>query len=467
MKHRLTCRLAVVAASACALLVPSVAQATSTKAEIEASVSSGTGYLKTLQLTSGGFGSDWDLSALAAGGVAAANVKKTGAETDARTWYRKLVGNETATKWPAEAKATEYERAALNAYAAGIEPARVSKTQNLIAGIASFYQPEHPGYYGPPEVFEGAIFGLLALADAKTEEGVQRVPQVLLEKSIAVVEANQHTDGGWNYQQAEGNETVRKSAGEPDTTGAAIAALCNAGVSPATNESLKKGIAYLKSLLVSSSGAFSSEFGANTDSNAWAVNGLQACGINPQEEGFTSKEKKTPIDFLISQQLKTGSEAGGFKYLTTGTTANEYASQDAVRALAGAGFTVAPPTPSGGLERWFAETSFSTSKTIKSPLALIVNNGSGTLKVCSVSIAPEATTTTLEAVLKAAEAGSTPKECVTSHKSEASSKAITQINGFPSMPTPEWDIAINGGAEEQAKTSKVIHLGDTIYLHYV
>jgi len=463
MKHRLTCRLAAIAAGTCALLVPTTAQATSTKAEIEASVSSGVGYLKSVQLTSGGFESDWDLSALAAGGVAAANVQKAGAETDARTWYRKLVGNETATKWPAKSIPTEYERAALNAYAAGIEPARVSKAQNLIAGIFSYYQPEHPGYYGEPEVFEGAIFGLLALADAKTEEGVQRVPQVLLEKTVATIEANQHTDGGWSYQRAEGNETVRKAAAEPDTTGAAIAALCAAGVSPASNESIKKGLAYLKSLLVNPSGAFESEFGVNTDSNAWAVSGLNACKISPQEAGFTTTAGKTPIDFLISQQLA----GGGFKYLTSGASANEYSSQDAVRALASAGFTSTPPVPTGGLEQWFAASSFSTSKTVKSPLGLIVDNGSGTLKVCSVAIAPEATTTTLEAVLKAAEAGSAPAGCVTSHASEASTKAITQINGFPSPAKAEWDVSINGATQEQAKTTKVIHLGDTIYLDYV
>ena len=184
-------RRALIAACACVLLVLATAQATSTKAEIEASVEKGVTDRKTLQLTSGGFASDWDLGALAAGRVAAANVKKSGAGTDARTWYRELVGNETATKWPAKAISTEYQRAALNAYAAGIEPARVSKTQNLIAGILSFYQPEHPGYYGEPTVFEGTVFGLLALADAKTEEGAQGESQALLEQSIATIEANE------------------------------------------------------------------------------------------------------------------------------------------------------------------------------------------------------------------------------------------------------------------------------------
>ena len=55
-------------------------------------------------------------------------------------------------------------------------------------------------------------------------------------------------------------------------TGAAMAALCNAHVETPSSV-VKKGEAYLKSLLVSSNGAFSSEFGANTDSNAWAVRG--------------------------------------------------------------------------------------------------------------------------------------------------------------------------------------------------
>jgi hypothetical protein len=460
----LTCRLALIATGACALLAPAAAYATASTAEIEASVEKGATYLKTLQQTSGGFESDWDLSAFAAAHVAAANVKKTGAETDARTWYRKLVGNETATKWPAKTVDTEYERAALNAYAAGIDPARVSKTQNLIAQIASYYEPASPGYYVGS--FNGTVFALLALADTKTEGGVQRVPQVLLNKSIEVVEKNQHTDGGWTWEKAEGNVTKLKAAAEPDMTGAAMAALCTAGVSKSEGV-LVKAKEYLESDLkaeAKGSGAFESEFGANTDSNAWALSGLNTCGISPQEEGFTTKEKHTPIEFLLSQQLKNGTESGGFKYLATGTTANEYSSQDAVRALAGAGFTATPPVPTGGLEQWFAASNFSTSSSVKSPLALIINNGTGTLKVCSVSLAPEATTSTLEAVLKAAEAGSTPKECVTGHKSESATKAITQINGYPSTPAPEWDVSIDGGAEEQAKTGKVIHLGDTIYL---
>lgn len=455
----LTCRLALLGACLCGLLLPATASATSSKAEIEASVSKGVIYLEGLQETSGGFPSDWDIDSLATAHVAAANVKKAGAETDARTWYRKLVGNETATKWPKEALVTEYERAALVAYAAGIDPARVSKTQNLIAGIASYYQPESPGYYGPPGNFNGTVFAVLALADAKTTGGVQRVPGALLKKSVEAIEKNQHTDGGWAWEKAEGNETKLKAAAEPDMTGSAMAALCNAHVEK-SSAVIKKAVTYLKGLLASSSGAFESEFGANTDSNAWAVQGLDACGIEPQGTEFTvSGTKKTPIDFLISQQLASGA----FRYLTTGSTANEYPSQDAVRALAGAGFTVTPPVPTGGLEQWFAASGFST-EAVKSPVTLIINNESTALKVCSVTFAPKETTTTLERVLVAAEAESAPAACLTGHSSEAG--AISQINGYPSPAKALWDYSIDGGAEKQATLTSEIHLGDTIYLRF-
>jgi len=452
-----TWRSALVAVTACALLAPATASATSSTAEIEASTKAGVTYLKTLQETNGsipGFGGDWSLTSFAAAGTAAANVKKTESSASARTWYRELVGN--TTTWPESSKApaTEFEKAVLVAYAAGIDPARVSQTQNLIAQVIARYQTANPGYYGEPSVFEGTLFGLLALAETQTREGVERVPQVLLEQSVAVVRANQHTDGGWNFERVEGSEEGVKSAAEVDTTGTAMAALCSAGVK-STDGAIVKGEEYLESQLISASGSLGSE--ANTDSNAWAVEGLKACGINPQEAAFTTAAKKTPIDFLISQQVS----GGGFR-TTTGTSANEYSSQDAVRALAGSGFTAVPPVPSGELPQWEFETSFSASKSVASPLTLVINSAGSALKPCSVSVAPGEATTTLEVVLSAAETSSTPTGCVTSFKSEG--QAITQINGNPSAPAPNWDVSIDGGAEARATPATSIHLGDTIYL---
>lgn len=461
----LTCRLALLASGICGLLLPATALATSSEEAILNAKTKGAAYLEGLQKKSGGFESDWDIDSIAATGVAAANLKIAGAETDARSWYQKLVSNELATKWPEKAIVTEYERAALVGYAAGIDPARFSKAQNAFAGIASFYEPASPGYYGPPENFNGTVFALLALTQAKTTGGVQRVPGALLKKTIEVIEKNQHTNGGWTWEKAEGNEAKLKAAAEPDMTGAAMAALCGAGVSP-TSEVVKKGEAYLKSILIAATGGFEYEFGENTDSNAWAVQGLDACKIEPQGTEFTAPTtKKTPIDFLISEQLT--SPSGAFKYQPSKTTANEYSSQDAVRALAGAGFTVSPPVPTGSPKpaQWSAASGF--SKTTKSPLTLIINNESEALKVCSVSVsstAAEAETVPLEKVLVAAEGSSSPAGCVTGHASEGG--AISQINGFPAAPKALWDYSVDGGTEKQATLTTAIHLGDTIYLRF-
>jgi hypothetical protein len=461
MRH-ITCRAALLAAAIVSLLAPAVASATATPEQISSSMGKGVTYLKGLQKESGeipGFGGDWALTSFAAANVAAADVDKAKKEgADARSWYENLVG---AISWPGEgAVATDFERAALISYAAGIDPARVSKRQNLIAKVASYYQTESPGYYGT--TFNATVFGLLALADTKTTGGVQRVPQVVLDQAVEAVKANQHTDGGWTWEKAAGNETALKKASEPDMTGAAMAALCTAGVAN-TNETIVNAKKYLASVFVTSSGAFKSEFGVNTDSTAWAVEGLKACGIDPQSAEFTGPApgKKTPLDFLISQQV-TG---GGFRYATTGSTADEYASQDAVRALGNGGFTATPPTPAGG-PQWKGVSEFATGEAETASLALIVDNGVSALKVCSVSLAPKATTTTLSAVLDAAVKGTTPAGCVSGYLPASGEGAITQVNGYPASPAEKWNVVIDGGGKVQAKRTTTIHVGDTIYLRY-
>src|SRR4029077_4461245 len=171
-----------------------------------------------------------------------------------------------------------FERAALDAYAAGIDPARVSAGQNLIARIASYYDLSEPGYYGPASNFTGTVFAAVALAETRTRSGEQRLPRALLEKSIKALEANQHTDGGWTYQKAAGEPTKLSEPGEPDETGAVMTALCSAGV-PSSSAMIGRAKEYLKGGLAAPTGAFNATFGANTDSNAWAIQGLNACAI--------------------------------------------------------------------------------------------------------------------------------------------------------------------------------------------
>ena len=462
--RQLFSRLAPIVVTVASLVVPTVASATATPEEIASSIGKGQTYLKGLQNKETGaipgFGGDWALTAFAATNVAAADVNKgEKASTDARSWYEGEVG---AVGWPGEgAAATDFERAALVSYAAGIDPARVSKRQNLIAKIVSYYQTESPGYYG--STFNATVFGLLALANARTTGGVQRLPQVVLGEAVEAVKANQHTDGGWTWEKAAGNEAALKKASEADMTGAAMAALCNAGVTN-TDESIADAKKYLVSIFEGSTGAFKSAFGNNTDSNAWAVAGLKACGLDPQAAEFTGPNpgKKTPLNFLISQQVS----GGGFRYGTSGSTANLYSSQNAVRALGSGGFTATPPTPKSGGPQWKGVTQFGIGESETAPLALIVDDGTSPLKVCSVSLAPKATTTTLAAVLNAAVAATTPAGGVTGFLPASGEGAITQVNGYPAAPAEKWNVVIDGGSKTQAKRSTQINVGDTIYLKY-
>jgi len=461
--RQLSSRLAPIAVAIAALLVPTAASATATPEQITSSANKGMTYVKGLQNSSTGaipgFGGDWSLTAFAANKVAPADVNKGGkATTDARSWYE---GEVAPFGWPgAEPTATDFERAALIAYAAGIDPARVSKRQNLIAKVASYYQPASPGYYGA--TFNATVFGVLALANAKTTGGVQRIPQVVLDQAVTAIRANQHNDGGWTWEKAAGSEEALAKASEPDLTGAAMTAMCNAGVGK-TDGAIVDAKNYLVSIFDPVTGAFESEFGINTNSNAWVVDGLKACGIDPQGAEFTGSGPKfnTPLNFLISQQLGSGA----FRYLTSGSSANLYATQDAIRALGSGGFTAAPPTPKSG-PQWTGVTEFATGAAETAQLALIVDDSVSALEVCSVSLAPKATTTTLAAVLNAAVAATTPAGCVSGFLPGSGEGAITQVNGYPAVPAADWNVSIDGAAEVQAERSTQIKVGDTIYLRY-
>ncbi|HEX4482342.1 MAG TPA: hypothetical protein VH081_01025 [Solirubrobacteraceae bacterium] len=456
-------RLAPLALACCALLAPAGASASSTPKQLKTAISQGVAYLRTQQQSDGGFagfGGEWALSALAAAKLAPADVEPSGGSTDAASWYRESIGDPSTWPGGASPPVSNFEDAALAAYAAGIDPARVSQSQNLIAQIAARYDQSEPGYYGEPTAFSGTVFGLLALED--TSVGAkQRVPPALLEQSVEVLRRNQHSDGGWSYRRAEGSPSTLAAASEPDETGAAIAALCGASV-PSSDPAIASAVSYLETDLkaeASGSGAFAAQFGANTDSNAWAVQGLDACGIDPQGAQFTTNQGKTPLDFLRSQQLA----AGGFVYEAGESSPSLYSSQDAIRALAGAGFTAKPAKPASG-PKWLKDEEFSSSASVASELTLVIDSGTAPLQVCAVSIAPGAAKTTLASVLRAAQSASTPSGCVTSFLPAEGKGAITQLDGAPGTPSESWLVSIDGGKEKLAKASSVVQLGDTIYL---
>lgn len=449
-----------------ALLLSAVpASATATPAQIATSKTNGVAYLKTLQAADGsyagaGLSNEWAFSAFAAAGTAAADVAPGGDTTkNARTVYRNLLAT---PGWPsASPVVTDYERGTLNAYAAGIDPARVSASRNLIADIYGHWQTAEPGYFGSSANYNGTVFAALALAGAKAQSGAQRVPQALLDRIVTRIRANQHNDGGWNYSKAEGNPGQLGAASDIDMTGASMAALCVSGV-PKTDPDIVQAKAFLKSKLVPSTGAFNAMFGVNTDSNGWAVSGLNACGINPQTGDFLTVAGKTPVDFLIAQQFNPG---GGFKYLPTDTVPSAYASIDGLRAVAGGGFTAAPPTPvTPGAPKWVGQDTFTAGTATK--LALTVDDGTGSPKVCSVALTPTGPTTTLGDVLTAAAAGATPAGCVTSVTPASGTGVITSLNSTTNGGGSTWLASVDGSAFTAADRARVIGVGDTIALRF-
>ncbi|MFJ6572675.1 hypothetical protein ACIQNU_35220 [Streptomyces sp. NPDC091292] len=441
------------------------AAATATPAQIATSKTNGVAYLKTLQAADGsyagsGLSNEWAFSAFAAAGTAVVDVTPGGdASKNARTVYRNLL---STSGWPsASPVVTDYERGTLNAYAAGIDPARVSASRNTFADIYGYWQTAEPGYFGPSANFNGTVFAALALNGAKTQSGQVRVPQALRDAMVTRIRANQHNDDGWNFSKAEGNPSQLAAASDIDMTGAAMAALCVSGV-PNTDTDIAQAKAFLKSKLVASSGAFNAMFGVNTDSNGWAVSGLNACGINPQTGDFLTSMGRTPVDFLISQQFNPG---GGFKYLPSDTSPSAYASIDGLRAVAGGGFTAAPPVPAtAGAAQWVAQGSFTPGTATK--LALTVDDGAGGLKVCSVGFTPTGTTTTLGAVLDAAVTAATPSGCVTSITPATGTGTVTAVNGKANSGSNTWKASTDGSAFTAATRDRTVNAGDTIALRW-
>ncbi|WP_405698921.1 hypothetical protein OG209_03725 [Streptomyces sp. NBC_01383] len=466
-RHLIPRRLAFTAAASIGAFCLSVlpAAATATPAQIATSKTNGVTYLKSLQAADGsyagaGLSNEWAFSALAAAGTAVVDVTPGGDATkNARSVYRTLL---STTSWPSTTPVvTDYERAALNAYAAGIDPSRVSASRNLIGDIYSYWQTSEPGYFGPSANFNGTVFAALALGGAKTQAGAQRIPQALRDSLITRVRANQHNDGGWNYSKAEGDPSQLGATSDIDMTGAAMAALCVSGV-PNTDTDIAQAKAFLKSKLVPGSGAFNAMFGVNTDSNGWAVSGLNACGINAQTGDFLTSAGKTPVDFLIAQQFNPG---GGFKYLPSDTAPAAYASIDGLRAVAGGGFTSTPPVPTtSGATQWVAQGTLTSGTATK--LALTVDDGAGSLKVCSVALTPTGTTTTLGTVLDAATGAATPSGCVTAVTPSSGTGTITTVNGKANSGSNTWKASVDGSAFASASRSKVINAGDTIALRW-
>jgi hypothetical protein len=434
---------------------PAPARAAAPPDQVTAAVNAGVAWIRTRQdVATGnlaGFGGDWSLTALAAAGVDAADVHGSAAGAPSAQDF--FLGSWTDPTWTAPTDATtlknasgyvatDFERAILLAHAAGLQPTRLSAQSNLVAQLAGLY---NGGAYGAPGLFNGTVFGLLALARTP-------VPQALLDRSVQVIRDNEHSDGGWNYSQA---TTAAQKAGtsDIDMTGATLAALCDGGV-PATDTAVAAGLSFLEGKLDNATGAFNAQFGKNADSNAWAVEGLNACGVDPQSAAWTTAAGKTPVDYLIALQRTTGANAGSFKYASTesdGANPNLYATQDAVRALAGESFSAEPPSV-----RPAPVVAAGTAV----PVALVIDDGHGGVGFCRTTAPAGAA---LGDVLAAAQAASMPADCITA-LTVAHGRVMTVNGKAPDAPAGGWLVSLDGHPETLAGAQQPVGFGAIVAL---
>lgn len=450
------CVSALCAAVLFLVALPVAASATATQGEIDAAIAKAVEYVRGQQNPAtgepfgyehGSFSSDWVATSLAAAGVNAADVRDAG-NPSLQDFLFGDYGSEFWTGGAVEAFTTvaNYERATLVSSAAGLDPARLAAGANFPAQIAERWNPAGPGF-GEPGTTNTA-FGILAL-------NVAGVPAWALSPVVSFLRKSQHDDGGWTYSGATG-DAAKAEPSEPDMTGAAISALCEAGA-PAYDPSVAPALAYLQGLLVDATGAIHYAFGDNSDATAWAVSGLSACGIDPQAPAWTTPSGKTPIDHLLSLQVPSGPEAGGFGYMDT-SEANLYSTQDALRAIAGGVFSATPPERTDPSQpRLRAAVSVPAGTPV--PHVLAIGSAPGNVRMCRVTTPVGAP---LTAVLAAAKEAGRPANCVTSF-SIADGK-LAALNGVAAANADEaWLLRLDRGAEAVAG-EQPIGFGDVVSL---
>ena len=418
-----------------------------TQAEIDAAIAKALAFAPAQQDPATGeppghertsfYSGEWLSSGYAAAGLSTADVR-TAANPSFQDF---LFNDEMAGFWdePFPIPPEYIGRLILVAHAAGIDTARVSATQNLPARMIETLKP-WAGGFGEPATFSTA-WGMLALESTP-------LPRWSLAPMLAYLRGDQHADGGWSFYAADEGEPSN-----PDIAAAAIGALCGGGA-PAYDPTVSAGLAFLRGLLVSETGAIEHpEFGPNVDSASFAVNALNACGIDPQSSAWTTEDGKTPIDYILSLQ----DAEGGFAF-SAGEPWFSPSTGHALRAIAGRGFVVRPAprqNPAQPTVRPVPAVAAGTPV----PHVLAIELAPGNVRLCRVSAPVGAP---LAEVLEAARTDSQPTGCVASFS--ASEGEVTEVDGVsPEGADEAWLARLDRGAAAPAG-EQAVGFGDAISL---
>ena len=434
--------LAVAAAAS-----PATAAAYVTPAQAQHAAERGAAWFESNQEASGALSADWGMTALAATGINSADVRTSLADPSAQDYYL----GEWQASGPGGA-ATDAERGILAGVAGGIQPSRLAAStetekSNLVARVAELFDGTQIGSTG---LLNDDVFGVLALHQVGA-------PQPLLQGLVDYLRTTQLADGGWSWSASPG------APSDIDMTGATLAAFCAAGV-PTSDPDLKQALALLHSLQDPATGGFVAPppFGAgvNTDTTAWVTSGLVQCGIDPQAPEWTTAAGKTPLDYLVSLQRPDGH----FDW-TAEFAGGAFETYSAVRPLAGAAFSSAPPARLDGTSP-AVRPAASVAAGTTVPVTLVIDHGpaNADVRMCRVDVAEGSG---LGALLAAAAATSTPAGCVSGFATEAAGggTAIAALDGVAANSDYQWKVRVDGGAASAA-SAEPIGFGDLVFLQY-
>lgn len=263
-------------------------------------------FIRTTQQADGGFGGFGDgqtfdaVYAIRSIGLDPKSVQKDG----------KSAADFLRVKAAAQKKPAEAAKAALAARALDLDPKAVGGV-DLIAVITGGLD-KATGRYSADDFSHGlSILGLACTGNAVPAE------------ALAALKKSQLKDGGWGFD----------GASDPDTAAIGLQALLAAGVAK-TDPAATAAIAYFRTAQANDAGWGFDPAASNASSTAFAIQALIAAGEAVEGATYT-KSGRTPVAFLLSQQLADGAFAG----FDPGFAANQV-----TPALAGRTFCNAPAT---------------------------------------------------------------------------------------------------------------------------